>query len=303
MNDGALEGASLGELFGRVVATLREAAGYRQAELARATYGLSSPRLNQIERGTGHPPTLANAMALDAALNTGGVLAALWKHSNHRVFLEWSQPLVDLENTSVEIHAFNDRFVPGLLQTEDYARTVLGWGRTTRNNDHLEQRVLHRLARQERLNGPDAPYLWVVLDEAVVRRRMGNPDTTRDQLARLLATARTEHITVQILPFNGGEHLHAGDSLTLLTTNDQRRYAYTEGATRGHLISDPDLVRQYTVIHERQRARALPVGMSMAMIREAMDDLDRPRTRNSAKALRLAKARSQRFGGRRTAWK
>lgn len=296
MSDGAQEGASVGELFGRVVATLRKAAGYGQAELGRATYGLSATRLNQIERGTGHPPTLANAMALDAELGTGGVLAELWKHGNSRMFLAWSKPLVDLESTAVEIHMYVDQLVPGLLQTEGYARALLRTGRTLRDEVHLEERVLNRLGRQEMLNGPDAPYLWVVLNEGVIRRAIGGPDIMRQQLARLLATEHTKRISVQVLPFVEGEYPRIGGSLTLLTTSDKRKVAYTEGAEIGRLIEDPDEVRQYALIHERQRARALPVRMSMDMIREAMNSLTRTHSPNSARALRLAKVRSQQRG-------
>ncbi|MFI6586922.1 helix-turn-helix domain-containing protein [Embleya sp. NPDC050493] len=293
MSDGTQEGASIGELFGRMVATLREAAGYRQAELARAMYGLSSTRLNQIERGTGHPPTLANAMALDAELNTGGLLAELWKHSNSRMFLTWSQPLMELEGSAVEIHTYLDQFIPGLLQTEGYARALLRSARTVRDEAHLEERLLTRLGRQERLDGPDAPYLWVVLNEAVIRRPIGGPDIMREQLARLLATEHNERISLQILPFSEGNFPRMGGALTLLTAPDKRKVAYTEGAEDGRLIEDPDEVGQYSAIHERQRAKALPLGMSMDMIREALEDLDRARIPGSAQALRLAKVQLQ----------
>ncbi|WP_331771454.1 helix-turn-helix transcriptional regulator (plasmid) [Embleya sp. NBC_00888] len=299
MSNGAQEGASIGELFGRVVARLREAAGYRQAELAHAMYGMSSTRLNQIERGTGHPPTLANAMALDAELNTGGILAELWKHGNSRMFLAWSQPLIDLESTAVEMHMYLDQFVPGLLQTKDYARAVLQTGRTLQDEAHLEELVLSRLGRQERLNGPNRPYLWLVIDETVIRRPIGGPDIMRQQLARLLATEHNQRISVQVLPFSEGEYPRMGGLLALLTTPDKRKVAYTEGAEVGRLIEDPGEVRQYALTYERQRARALPVGMSMNMIREAMEGLGRAHFPSSAQALRLAKVQSQQFRGRR----
>ncbi|MET7304176.1 helix-turn-helix transcriptional regulator [Embleya sp. NPDC005575] len=298
MNDEAQDEASVVELFGRMVATLREAAGYRQAELGRTMYGLSTTRLNQIERGTGHPPTLANAIALDATLNTGGLLAELWKHVTSRTFPAWSQPFMDLEGSAREMRMYLVQVVPGLLQTEDYARAVLRMGRSLRDEVHLEERVRGRLGRQERLNGPDAPFLWVVLDEAVIRRPIGGPDTMRHQLAHLLATEHNDRISVQILPFSEAEHEGMGGSLTVLTTRDKREVAYTEGADVGRLIEDPGEVGQYAVTYDRQRARALPVGMSMDMIREAMEDLDRARFPSSAQALRLAKVQSQQLGRR-----
>ncbi|MFE3205239.1 Scr1 family TA system antitoxin-like transcriptional regulator [Embleya sp. NPDC059237] len=299
MSDEAQDEAPVVEVFGRMVATLREAAGYRQAELARATYGLSPARLNQIERGTGHPPTLANAIALDATLNSDDLLTKLWKHVTSRIFPAWSQPFMDFESRAVEIRKYLVQFVPGLLQTEDYARAVLRLGRALRDEAQLEERVLGRLGRQERLTGPDAPHLWVVLDEAVIRRPVGGPDSMRQQLARLLATEHHDRINVQILPFGEGEHPGMGGSLTLLTMPDKRKVAYTEGADVGRMIEDPTEVGQCTITYDLQRARALPVGMSMNMIREAMEGLDRARFPSSARTLRLAKVQSQQFRGRR----
>ncbi|MGW9213829.1 helix-turn-helix domain-containing protein [Embleya sp. NPDC055664] len=296
MSDEAQEDAPVVEVFGRMVATLREAAGYRQAELARATYGLSATRLNQIERGTGHPPTMANAIALDTALKTGGLLTKLWKHLTTRVFAAWSQPFMDFESTAVEIRKYLVQFVPGLLQTENYARALLRGGRTLRDDAHLEERVFGRLGRQERLSGPEAPHLWVVLDEGVIRRPVGGPNTMRQQLARLLETENDSRISVQILPFDEGEHAGMGGSLTLLTMPEGRKVAYIEGAGVGRMIEDPIEVEQFAVTYDRQRARALPVGMSMDMIREAMEGLDHARFPRSARALRLAKVQSQRPG-------
>ncbi|WP_406284742.1 helix-turn-helix domain-containing protein [Embleya sp. NBC_00896] len=294
MDDEAQDAMPLADLFGRMVTVLREAAGYRQAELGRAMHGLGGTRLNQIERGTRHPPTLANAMELDATLKAGGLLTDLWSHVSRRTFPAWSQPFIELEGAAREMRMYVVQVIPGLLQTEDYARAVLRKGRSLRDEAHLEERVIGRLGRQERLNSPDAPYLWVVLDEAVIRRRVGGPDVMRQQLARLLATEHDPHISVQILPFSEGEHEGMGGSLTVLTTGDKREVAYTEGADVGRLIEDPDEVTQYAVTYDRQRARALPTGMSMDMIREVMEGLDSgARIPSSAQALRMAKVQLQ----------
>jgi hypothetical protein len=118
----------------------------------------------------------------------------------------------------------------------------------------------------------------------------------RAQPARLLATENDPHISVQVLPFSGGEHEGMGGSLTVLSTDDDREVAYTEGADVGRLIEDPDEVRQYAVTYDRQRALALPVDMSMDMIREAMEGRDRARVPSSAQALRLAKVQPQQRG-------
>jgi hypothetical protein len=118
---------------------------------------------------------------------------------------------------AVSIRQYAAHVVPGLLQTEGYARAVLSVGRSLRSEEHLEERVAARLGRQERLRSPDCPELWVVLDEAVLRRPVGDRAVLREQLDRLLEAAAEPHVTVQVLPFDQGGHEAMGGSLTILT--------------------------------------------------------------------------------------
>ncbi|WP_231157444.1 helix-turn-helix transcriptional regulator [Streptomyces sp. CNZ748] len=258
-------------LFGARVRRLRTAAGLTQAELGALTHVVST-RITQIERASGAKPTLELARALDAALGADDLLVELWPYVNREAFPDWSRKFMEYSERAVAIRQYAAHVVPGLLQTEDYARAVLKVGRTLSGEEQLRERLALRMGRQERLSAPDRPELWVVLDEAVLRRPVGGLPVMRDQLARLLACGAEPHITVQVLPFDQGEHEVMGGSLTVLTMPDGREIAYTEGAHYGQLVEEPDEVASLALTYDRLRAAALPPIMSLDMIRSVRED-------------------------------
>ena len=258
-------------LFGARVRRLRTAAGLTQAELGALTHVVST-RITQIERASGAKPTLELARALDAALGADDLLVELWPYVYREAFPDWSRKFMEYSERAVAVRQYAAHVVPGLLQTEDYARAVLKVGRTLSSEAQLEERVALRMGRQERLGAPDRPELWVVLDEAVLRRPVGGLPVMRDQLTRLLASATEPHITVQVLPFDQGEHDVMGGSLTVLTMPDGREVAYTEGAHHGQLVEEPDEVASLALTYDRLRAAALPPLMSLDMIRFVRED-------------------------------
>ncbi|MEV0301333.1 helix-turn-helix domain-containing protein [Streptomyces prasinus] len=285
-------------LFGARVRRLRTAAGLTQAELGARTHVVST-RITQIERASGAKPTLELARALDAVLGADDLLVELWPYVYREAFPDWSRKFMEYSGRAVAVYEYAAHVVPGLLQTEDYARAVLSVGRTLGGEGQLEERVTLRLGRQERLGAPCRPELWVVLDEAVLRRPVGGQAVMREQLARLLGTASEPHITVQVLPFDQGEHDVMGGSLTLLTLPDGSETAYTEGAHYGQLIEDPGEVRSFALTYDRLRAAALPPLMSLDMIRSVMEDNHRGANLPSrSDRRRLAQEQLQQSGGR-----
>ncbi|MFF7472513.1 Scr1 family TA system antitoxin-like transcriptional regulator [Streptomyces sp. NPDC008092] len=258
-------------LFGARVRRLRTAAGLTQAELGARTHVVST-RITQIERASGAKPTLELARALDVALGADDLLVELWPYVYREAFPDWSRKFMEYSERAVTVRQYAAHVVPGLLQTEPYARAVLSVGRTLGSREQLEERVAARMGRQERLRTPDRPELWVVLDEAVLRRPVGDQAVMRDQLGRLLVTMPERHITVQVLRFDQGAHDVMGGSLTVLTMPDGSEIAYTEGAHYGQLIEDPDEVRSFSLTYDRLRAAALPPLMSLDMIRSVLED-------------------------------
>ncbi|GGZ85907.1 transcriptional regulator [Streptomyces echinoruber] len=306
MANGIDPSASMAALFGARVRRLRTAAGLTQAELGRLVHVVGT-RITQIERASGAKPTLELARALDAALGADDLLVELWPYVYREAFPDWSRKFMEYSERATAVREYAAHVVPGLLQTEDYARAVLGVGRTLGSKEQLEERVALRMGRQERLGTPDRPELWVVLDEAVLRRPVGGQAVMREQLARLLRTTAEPHITVQVLPFDQGEHEVMGGSLTVLTMPDGSEIAYTEGAHYGQLIEDPDEVRRFALTYDRLRAAALPPLMSLGMIRSVMEGNHRgakvpsrsERRRLAQEQLQQSGRRQLRRGGRR----
>ncbi|MEU0189331.1 helix-turn-helix transcriptional regulator [Streptomyces afghaniensis] len=286
-------------LFGARVRRLRTAAGLTQAELGERTHVVST-RITQIERASGAKPTLELARALDAVLGADGLLVDLWPYVYREAFPDWSRRFMECSERAVAIRQYVAHVVPGLLQTEDYARAVLSLDALLDSEEQLEERVAARMGRQERLSSPDRPELWVVLDEAVLRRPVGGHAVMRRQLARLLDAAVERHITVQVLPFDQGGHEAMGGSLTLLTLPEGSEVAYTEGADYGQLVEEPAHVSRYKVIYDRLRAAALPPLMSLDMIRSAMEgDYRGSNVPSRSERRRLAQEQLQQSGGGR----
>ncbi|WP_328915731.1 MULTISPECIES: helix-turn-helix domain-containing protein [unclassified Streptomyces] len=291
--------ASVAAVFARRVTRLRQIRGWSQVELARRVR-VHPTRINQIERVTGHKPTLDLARDLDRELEADELLIDLWPHVYREAFPDWSRAFMEQSARAVRIRAYAAHTVPGLLQVQDYARSVLGAGRTLKTSEQLKERVAARMARQERLTADDRPELVVVLDEAVLLRPIGGPTVMRRQLRRLLETESDPNIMVQVLPFSVGAHPAMGGSLTILTLPDGSESAYTEGADYGQLIEDPAEVRSYSMSYDQLRGHALPSAMSLNMIRTMMEDayLDsRLPTRHQRR--RLAQVQLQQPGGRR----
>lgn len=299
MANGIDPSASMAALFGARVRRLRTAAGLTQAELGRLVHVVGT-RITQIERASGAKPTLELARALDAALGADDLLVELWPYVYREAFPDWSRKFMEYSERATAVEQYAAHVVPGLLQTEDYARAVLSLDAFLDGEEQLEERVTARMGRQARLGSADRPELWVILDEAVLRRPIGGHAVMRKQLERLLDAATERRITVQVLPFDQGGHEAMGGSLTLLTLPDDSEIAYTEGADYGQLIEEPDNVGRYKVIYDRLRAAALPPLMSLDMIRSVMEGNYRgTNVPSRAERRRLAQEQLQQSGGGR----
>ncbi|WP_310715208.1 helix-turn-helix domain-containing protein [Streptomyces lydicus] len=285
-------------LFATRLRRLRLNAGLTQAQLGQRTH-THPTRINQIERTTGAKPTLELARALDEAVGAENLLIELWPYVYRETFPDWAREFMERSERAVVIRQYMAAVVPGLLQTEDYARDLMRLDQSLESAEQLEERVAARLGRQARLERPDGPELWVVLDEAVLARPLSSPAVMRAQFARLLSAAADPHITLQVLPFRSGRHDTMGGSLTVLTMPDGSEAAYTEGADYGQLIEDPREVKLYGVAYDRLRALALPPYMSLDMIRSAMEDSHDERVPSRSARRRLAQVQLQQSGGRR----
>ncbi|MCX4518832.1 Scr1 family TA system antitoxin-like transcriptional regulator [Streptomyces anulatus] len=290
--------SSMAALFGSRLRKLRIAAGLTQAEVGVLAHVVSS-RIAQLERATGAKPTLELTRVLDKELVADELLIDLWPYVYREAFPDWSRAFIAYSARAAVIREYASHAVPGLLQTPQYARALLSVGHTLRDDEHLEERLAARLDRQVRLTGPDRPELWIILDEAVLRRPVGGAAVMRGQLEKLLRMAEEPNVTIQVLPFDQGAHGSLGGSLTVLVMPDGTEVAYTEGAHYGQLTEEPDEVERFVLTYDQLRAMALPPLMSLALIRSVLEaDYRAASVPSRSDRRRLAQQQLQQPGGR-----
>jgi transcriptional regulator with XRE-family HTH domain len=140
-----------------------------------------------------------------------------WWSRYDDVMPDWFETYVGLEQATSLIRTYELQFVPGLFQTEDYARAVTALGHRSASAEEIERRVSLRLQRQQVLTRPDAtPRVWAVIDESALRRPLGGRDVMRAQLAHLVEVAELPQVTLQVMPFDRGGHSAAGGSFSIL---------------------------------------------------------------------------------------
>ncbi|MGH3321645.1 MAG: helix-turn-helix domain-containing protein [Streptosporangiaceae bacterium] len=183
---------------------------------------------------------------------------------------------IGLESDAVSVRSYESQLVPGLLQTESYARVVAEAGQVRDTSGESERFVEVRLARQAVLTKDDPPDFWVILDEAVLRRPVGSPKTMREQLDRLVEAARLPTVTLQVLPFSAGAHTGIDGSFVVLEFPEPTDLdvVYLENLTSILYVEQPDEVRRYSLAFDHLRAAALSPPKSAALVAEvAKDDL------------------------------
>ncbi len=139
-----------------------------------------------------------------------------WWHSYTDVLPGWFQSYIGLEEAAALIRTYEVQFIPGLLQTEDYARAIITQGYKGMPAKAVERRISVRMNRQRLLMRPDHPRLWVVVDEAALRRPIGGPKVMRAQLEYLTTLTERPNLTFQIMPFLFGVHAAEGGAFSIL---------------------------------------------------------------------------------------
>jgi transcriptional regulator with XRE-family HTH domain len=182
---------------------------------------------------------------------------------------------VGLESAASEIRIYEVNLIPGLLQTEDYARSVISAGMMNSPSEDVERRVALRMARQPALTRDDPPKFWAVLDEAALRRRVGGASLMRMQLEHLLTQARLPHVAVQVIPFGGGAHPAMGRPFTILGFPERvdTDVVYLEDLTSSVYVEDVAEVDRYNVFFNHLRATALSFDDSAALVVSVLKEM------------------------------
>jgi hypothetical protein len=180
--------------------------------------------------------------------------ATPWWQKYREVVPDWFQVYVGLEEAATLIRVYEVQFVPGLLQTEEYARAVVMQGSPGVSADEVDNRVSVRLGRQRLFaKEENAPRLWAIVDEAALRRPMGGRDVLAGQVKRLMEAVSEPNITLQVMPFKYGGHGAEGGAFTIMRfpEADLPDMVYMEYLTGAHYIDKPDEVEVYAAVMER----------------------------------------------------
>ncbi|MYV51204.1 helix-turn-helix transcriptional regulator [Streptomyces sp. SID3212] len=258
-------------LFGSEMRRLREQAGMSLESLAGVVRYAKSSLARYETADAMIPPDLAER--LDAAFGTDGLFVKLYGLARNEFHPDQFRRLMELERRARLLQEYSGQLVPGLLQTEGYARALFEVHYPRATEDEINELVAARMSRQSLLTGDPAPDFWAILDEAVLRRPFGGPAVMREQLARLLELTLTSNTVVQVLPFAHGGHAMAGGSVKLMTLGNGEQMVWEESSVTGTLIEEKDVVTARQRTYDLLRACALSPKESAAMIQSAMEAL------------------------------
>jgi transcriptional regulator with XRE-family HTH domain len=273
-------------VLGRRLQELREAAGLKREEAAQvlrvapatvrrmemADVALKIPYVQVLLETYGVADDEAAAfVALTEEANRPG-----WWQRFHDVLPEWFSMYVSLEGAAGIIRSYEPHFVPGLLQTEDYARAVLEAGTVGQKGPGtIERHVSLRMARQGLLERPNPPHLWVIMDETVLRRPVSiHGEVMRDQLDKLVRLADSDRVTLQIAEFAEGPHpgTYAPFSLFRFAEPELPDMVFTEYLTGALYLDSRKEVATHLEVLDHMSARAASAERTKQLLRERRAD-------------------------------
>ncbi|MFD2764568.1 helix-turn-helix domain-containing protein [Micromonospora eburnea] len=244
----------------------RATLGLSQDDFGR-TIGYSGSHVSSVETG-GRPPTCEYMKAVDDKHKTGGrfgrMLRELGKLDNTPAWLrEW----IEFEREAATLRWFELAYIPGLLQTERYARATLAGGRFGPKD--VDQAVASRLDRQAILEREPPPQLIVVLDESVLRRPvLDQPGLMAEQLEHLVEQAKREHIQVHVVPVDAGMYLGLAGQFIIAELSDGARVAHADNQLTAQIVDAPADIAKLAKTWEIVRSEALPRRQSFELIKE-----------------------------------
>jgi transcriptional regulator with XRE-family HTH domain len=266
-------------VLGKRLQTLRENAGLSFTQAARvldvthatvrrmekAEVALKIPYVEKLllTYGVTDQAEVDGFLALAREANQPG-----WWHRYRDVLPDWFSAFVSLEGEASVIRAYEPHYVPGLLQTEDYARAVLRAGRPGVPEEEVERGVALRMERQALLDRRDAPLVWVVMDETVLRRPIGGSEVRRVQIAKLTEACALPNVRLQIMPFANGPHpaMYGPFHVFRFRARELRDVAYTESLVGAAYIDDRDDVSVFQEALDRMCAQAAPAHNTEAIL-------------------------------------
>lgn len=260
--------------FGAVVQALREHAGLSRAELA-AAVRYSKHTVESVELGRRMPDDSFVERAEEATGNTGALRKAARHLTRGEVggLAAWFRRWARLERGAVSLCTYENRVVPGLLQSEVYARAVLEGTIPPRIDEELEKRLSARMERQAMMRErPTVPFSFII-EEHVFRRRFGDAEMMRELLDHVLELSARRNVTLQVVALESGLHACMDGPVQVLETPEGRRLGYSEGQKNGRLISDPKEVSALCLRYDTLRSQALSPTESRDLVERLRGEL------------------------------
>jgi transcriptional regulator with XRE-family HTH domain len=265
---------------------LRKASNTTRAE-AGAKIRASQSKISRLESGrTGFKQRdVADLLTLYGVTDDGerASLLALagqanapsWWQDYMDVVDSWSQSYLGLEQAASIIRTYDVQFIPNLLQTQSYARAAIQLCYGDIPDEQLERRVSLRMERQHILHRQQPPKVWVVIDEAALRRPIGGAASMRSQIRHLIEIAHLPRLTVQVMPFSVGGHPAAGGPIAILRfpEDDLPDVVYLEQLTNAHYPTRPDDIKRYWHIMNRLVIRAEPPTDTMSTFHRILKEI------------------------------
>ncbi|WP_369189148.1 helix-turn-helix domain-containing protein [Streptomyces sp. R08] len=254
------------DYFGYECRRLREAAGLTLEGLGKILFCTGS-LIGQVETAQ-KVPTRNFAERLDAAFLTDGSFTRMIGMVLRSQLPNWFQAYADMEAKAAYISSYQCQLVYGLLQTPEYAAALLA----VDEPDKVEEMVSARMERQRILDKKQQSAVWVILDESVLFRMVGDRKVMRKQLARLVSFRDNPWVNLQVLPFSVGAHSGMMGSFNLLRFEDDPDIHYSEGYDQGHMTANPQVIRERSVGYARLQAAALSVEESADLIARVTEE-------------------------------
>ncbi|MFG2940180.1 helix-turn-helix transcriptional regulator [Streptomyces sp. NPDC048282] len=255
---------------GRQIKVWREAAGMRQAELG-AAIGYSEEMVSAVERGRRIPKPDFLEKA-DEVLEARGKLAFMKEDVERARYPKKVRDLAKLEDEAVELGAYANHNMHGLLQTEEYARALFAMRRPAYPEDELGRQVAARMARRRVFERVPPPLLTFVQEEVTLRRPIGGRMVLRRQLEHLLELGKSRNVEIQVMPTDREDHAGMAGPIRLLKLQDGKTLGHSEAQLHSRVISDPREVQILDMRYGMIRAQALPPRESLAFIEKVLGE-------------------------------
>ncbi|MFF3498261.1 Scr1 family TA system antitoxin-like transcriptional regulator [Streptomyces sp. NPDC003247] len=257
------------EKYGEELRLRRTTAGLTQEELGDQV--VCSPTLiSHFEAGR-RLPKPDDAQRIDRALGTDGFFMR-WLEDLESKYADHFAAAAELEQQATLIQQFALSLVPGVFQTDGYARAVFRAYQPNHTSEELDEAVVNRTKRARILDGPLNPVVWTLLDESVLRRCVGGPEVMAEQLHKIADMAEAGRVRLHVLPYGVGAHALMESYLTLMSFEDSAPVAYVEGFLTGHLMDDPAVVAASQTAYALALSDALSHQESVALVRAAAEE-------------------------------